>query len=159
MDISCRGGFTDLRGICYLWIWHSPERFRAWCANTALRSVAAEPVDVLQLLFWLFKVLQCAVFVGWCFIYGDGSLWPASPALFNLGLGAALMAAGQALNVSVFHRLGKIGVFYGNKLGYRIPWSRKFPKASPVCWRIADDLGFLLSDALSVRRLVFTSSS
>ena len=69
------------------------------------------------------------------------------------------MAAGQALNVSVFHRLGKIGVFYGNKLGYRIPWSRKFPKASPVCWRIADDLGFLLSDALSVRRLVFTSSS
>jgi len=37
------------------------------------------------------------------------------------------MAAGQALNVSVFHRLGKIGVFYGNKLGYRIPWSRKFP--------------------------------
>jgi len=61
------------------------------------------------------------------------------------------MAAGQALNVSVFHRLGKIGVFYGNKLGYRIPWSRKFPKASPVCWRIADDLGFLLSDALVMR--------
>ena len=113
--------------ICYLWIWHSPERFRAWCANTVLRSIAAEPVDVLQLLFWLFKVLQCAVFVGWYFIYGDGSLWPASPALFNLGFGGTLMVAGQALNVSVFHRLGKIGVFYGSKLGYRIPWSRKFP--------------------------------
>jgi hypothetical protein len=51
----------------------------------------------------------------------------ASETLLNLGFGATLMIAGQALNVSVFHRLGKLGVFYGNKLGYRIPWSRKFP--------------------------------
>jgi len=127
--------------ICYLWIWHSPERFRVWCVNPAHGRVA-EPVDILQTLFWIFKVLQGAVFVGWCFIYGNGSLWPASSSLFNLGFGTVLMAAGQALNVSVFHRLGKIGVFYGNKFGHKIPWSRKFPFS---CLKHPQYVGALLS--------------
>ena len=26
-----------------------------------------------------------------------------------------------------FRRLGKIGVFYGNRLGYHVPWCRNFP--------------------------------
>jgi hypothetical protein len=31
------------------------------------------------------------------------------------------------LNMSVFYRLGKVGVFYGRQLGYEIPWCRAFP--------------------------------
>ena len=41
--------------------------------------------------------------------------------------GAILIVVGQILNFSVFHRLGKIGVFYGNKFGYEVPWHREFP--------------------------------
>jgi methylene-fatty-acyl-phospholipid synthase len=45
----------------------------------------------------------------------------------SLGIGGTLIVAGQILNCGVFYRLGKVGVFYGNKLGYDIPWSRAFP--------------------------------
>ncbi len=128
--------------VCYLWIWRWPERFRDWCAKPALTNLSSEPVDILQFLFCAFKVLQGAVFVGWCVIFDGGALRPASPAVFNLGLGAALIAAGQALNVSVFHRLGKIGVFYGNRLGYKVPWSQRFPFS---CIKHPQYLGALLS--------------
>ena len=29
--------------------------------------------------------------------------------------------------MSVLYRLGKVGVFYGNKFGHAIPWCRAFP--------------------------------
>lgn len=125
--------------ICYLWIWHSPERFRHWCAEPV---VAAGPVEVLQSIFWFFKVLQAAVFVGWCWIYNNGSPQPAHAAALNLGLGVILIVAGQILNLSVFYRLGKVGVFYGNKLGYKVPWSRKFPFS---CLKHPQYLGALMS--------------
>jgi phosphatidyl-N-methylethanolamine N-methyltransferase len=128
--------------ICYLWIWRAPDRFRARCVGSAMSWISAEPVDVLQFLFWGFKILQCAVFVGWCLLHGDGSLWPAGDNPFSLGLGSAMIAAGQILNFSVFYRLGKVGVFYGNKLGYRIPWSRKFPFS---CLKHPQYVGALLS--------------
>jgi phosphatidyl-N-methylethanolamine N-methyltransferase len=44
-----------------------------------------------------------------------------------LAVGTASIVAGQFLNFSVFYRLGKIGVFYGNTFGYVIPWCREFP--------------------------------
>jgi methylene-fatty-acyl-phospholipid synthase len=113
--------------ICYLWIWRSPDTFRAWCSHLAKGKPGIEPIDALQLLFWGFKILQCAVFIGWCFVFGGGSLWPANGNPFTLGVGAMLIAAGQTLNLSVFYRLGKVGVFYGNKFGYQVPWSHKFP--------------------------------
>ena len=45
----------------------------------------------------------------------------------RLPLGGALIVVGQLLNCAVFYRLGTVGVFYGNKLGYDIPWSQAFP--------------------------------
>jgi methylene-fatty-acyl-phospholipid synthase len=84
------------------------------------------PVDVLAFLFGGFKALQGAVFVGWCYFLGDGSLWPRDPWVWSLAAGGALIASGQLLNVSVFWRLGKVGVFYGNKFGYQIPWDQAF---------------------------------
>ena len=116
----------SLERICYVWIWRAPEALRAWCDRPAVVYVGA-PVDVVQKLFYGFKVIQGTVFVGWCYVYGHGSRWPLSGSVWSLGLGGALLVVGQLLNVSVFYRLGKVGVFYGNKLGYEIPWCRKFP--------------------------------
>jgi methylene-fatty-acyl-phospholipid synthase len=87
----------------------------------------SEPMDALALLFYFFKALQITVFFAWCYAFADGSIWPRSVSIWSIAAGAALIAAGQSLNISVFYRLGKIGVFYGNKFGYKIPWSREFP--------------------------------
>ena len=78
-----------------------------------------KPVEVIQKLFYGFKVIQVAVFIGWCYVYGHGSLW--LPERWRRGrwdLGELLLVVGQLLNMSVFYRLGGVvGVFYGNKLG------------------------------------------
>jgi len=86
-----------------------------------------EPVDALALLFSGFKALQLAVFIAWCYLHGDGSLWSFDASVWPLAAGGALIAVGQMLNVSVFYRLGKVGVFYGNKFGYRVSWQNGFP--------------------------------
>ena len=115
-----------LERLCYVWLWRAPEAFGAFCDRPTIAYIG-KPVDVVQKLFYGFKVIQGAVFVGWCYVYGHGSLWPLSGSVWALGLGGALLAVGQILNVSVFYRLGKVGVFYGNKFGYTLPWCRAFP--------------------------------
>ena len=115
----------SLERLCYVWIWRTPERFRAVCDDLA--RAGTTPVTVLRFLFYGFKALQLAVFAGWCLAYGGGSLWPPDGDAWSFGVGAALIAAGQLLNASVFYRLGRVGVFYGNRFGYEIPWCRAFP--------------------------------
>lgn len=122
----CAAILLSLERICYLWIWRNPDAFQQWCARLKIPS-SREPVDVLRLLFYGFKALQGLVFVGWCFIYGNGALFPLSGSVGSLGLGTALIVVGQTLNLSVFYRLGKVGVFYGNKFGHQILWCKKFP--------------------------------
>lgn len=116
----------SLERLCYMWIWHAPEAFRAWCEHPVVAH-CGKPSDIVRQLFYGFKVIQGAVFIGWCYVYGAGSLWPLSGSAWSLGLGGALLGVGQTLNISVFYRLGKMGVFYGNKLGYEMPWCRGFP--------------------------------
>ena len=122
----CAAVVLSLERVCYVWIWRAPDAFRAWCDDLRIID-SRDPVDVLQLLFYGFKVLQISVFLGWCFIYGNGSLLPLSAGMVSFSLGMGLIVVGQMLNLSVFYRLGKVGVFYGNKFGYQVLWCRKFP--------------------------------
>jgi phosphatidyl-N-methylethanolamine N-methyltransferase len=116
----------SLERLCYVWVWRSPETFCTFCAHPAVASLG-EPVAVLQKLFYGFKGIQFAVFFAWCWVAGQGSSAPLSGGSFSLATGGALIVVGQSLNFSVFCRLGKIGVFYGNRFGYEIPWRREFP--------------------------------
>lgn len=113
----------SLERCCYLWIWRAPDAFRVWCERASL----GKPIEVLAKLFYGFKGIQGAVFCGWCYVHGNG--WPLllHGGAISLGVGGALIIAGQILNFSVFYRLGKVGVFYGNKFGYQIPWCQAFP--------------------------------
>jgi phosphatidyl-N-methylethanolamine N-methyltransferase len=112
--------------LTYVWIWRAPETFRAWCLGT-LPSAVRDPVTALAALFALFKALQVTVFVIWCYVHAGGSLWWETGDIRVLALGTLLMSLGQVLNLSVFARLGRIGVFYGNRLGHTVPWCRRFP--------------------------------
>jgi hypothetical protein len=38
-----------------------------------------------------------------------------------------MIAVGQGLNLSVFYRLGAVGVFFGDRLGHEVPWCQGFP--------------------------------
>jgi methylene-fatty-acyl-phospholipid synthase len=40
---------------------------------------------------------------------------------------AALFFAGQVLNVAIYLAIGEDGVYYGFKLGRKVPWSTAFP--------------------------------
>jgi phosphatidyl-N-methylethanolamine N-methyltransferase len=116
----------SLERICYVLIWRAPDAFRDWCRRSPLVGTG-DPVSVLATLFSLFKGLQAAVFLGWCYVQAGGTIWPVATTGWAPLVGAALMIGGQALNLSVFSRLGKVGVFYGNKLGYEVRWCRQFP--------------------------------
>ncbi len=116
----------SLERICYLWIWRKPADFRVLCARPALARIE-DPVDALRFLFFCFKVLQGAVFIGWCFVFGNGSILPLAGSVSSLALGGVLIVTGQILNIGVFYRLGKVGVFYGDKFGYAVRWCQKFP--------------------------------
>jgi methylene-fatty-acyl-phospholipid synthase len=106
--------------IAYAWIWRQPARF----AELAGRMRVADPVNLLEQLFVGFKVLQLVVFGGWCWYFGDRYGWPDT---YLTPLGAALLVTGQLLNASVFIRLGRIGVFYGERFGRAVPWCNDFP--------------------------------
>ena len=113
----------SLERIAYVLVWRFPGTFRKFCA----RGQFGEPIDVLQKLFYGFKGLQLAVFFSWCYVYGGGELWPPQSGALALSIGAILIGIGQFLNFSVFAQLGKVGVFYGNKMGYKVPWCQDFP--------------------------------
>jgi methylene-fatty-acyl-phospholipid synthase len=108
-------------------VWRHPEGFEALCRHRLVAPLG-DAVDVLQRAFCGFKLIQGAVFVAWCFVFDDAGPVP-TPTTDALALvaGGLLCAFGQALNVSVFATLGKIGVFYGNRFGHEVPWQAGFP--------------------------------
>jgi methylene-fatty-acyl-phospholipid synthase len=112
--------------VAYVGILRRPDVFRRWCARPAIARLG-EPVAIVRGLFYAFKVLQLSVFAGWCHVHGHGSLVPETSDPAVLGVAGALIAAGQVLNWSVFYRLGRIGAFFGDRLGYDVPWCREFP--------------------------------
>ena len=116
----------SLERLCYVWVWRHPESFRELCART-LAGVLGQPVDALRRIFYALKVLQLLVFAGWCYIFGNGSLWPASGSVAVFTLGLSLIVLGQVFNIAVFFRLGNAGVFYGNRFGINVPWNSSFP--------------------------------
>jgi methylene-fatty-acyl-phospholipid synthase len=116
----------SIERIWYAWVWHNPSSFRRFCTQPGVAFFGA-PIDVLRNCFLGFKSLQLAVFFGWCYLYGEGTIIPPGNDGPWMAMTGALIVIGQALNLGVFVQLGKIGVFYGNKLGYYVPRCERFP--------------------------------
>lgn len=112
-----------LERITYAVAWNRPDGF----ARLARRAGFPDPVSGLEAAFVAFKLLQGAVFTGWCAWFGALSGWPDGFGTVAAFAGAALICAGQVLNLAVFFRLGRVGVFYGNRFGHAVPWCEGFP--------------------------------
>ena len=112
--------------IVYVWVWRHPQSFITVC-YWFIVGIRGSPVKVLQRLFYGFKVIQAAVFLGWCYVYGQSSLSFLCTSEWVMALASLMILIGQILNLGVFYQLGTVGVFYGCKFGYRVPWCREFP--------------------------------
>jgi methylene-fatty-acyl-phospholipid synthase len=120
------GALLSLERACYVGIARAPRAFRRWCARPWLAPLG-EPILVVQKLFYAFKLLQASVFLGWCYVHGSGPWVPALHSHLALAGAGLAIVIGQLLVWSVFLRLGRAGVFYGDRLGYDVPWCDSFP--------------------------------
>lgn len=114
----------SIERLTYVWAWRRSEQFIAVCRRI---GSGIEPIDALEGLFRLFKVLQLAVFVGWSMWWDGGALTVHGTDGLPLAVASALFVAGQILNFAVFKRLGREGVFYGVRFGHLVPWCNDFP--------------------------------
>jgi hypothetical protein len=127
--------------VVYALVWFYTKAFVAGCTRLPLRWLGSGPINVFQTLVLSFKLLQQLVLLGWVVHATDGDLttpssWYGSLKPLFLGFAAdsprvavamALLVAGQALNAGIYAAIGKKGVYYGFKLGARIPWVTGFP--------------------------------
>jgi methylene-fatty-acyl-phospholipid synthase len=121
LTLGVAAALLSVERLTYIAVWSRPTRFQDVCRRLG------SPVDVLALLFVVFKLVQGSVFVAWCLVHGGGRLLPEGRSVAILSLSAGLLLAGQTLNLSVFKALGRTGVFYGSRFGYSVPWRFTFP--------------------------------
>jgi len=127
--------------VVYALVWFNTEAFVAGCKRLPLRWLGSGPIGVFQTLVLSFKLFQQLVLVGWVVRAVGGDLtdpssWYASLRPLFLDFAAdpprvavamLLLVAGQALNAGIYAAIGKEGVYYGFKLGARVPWVTGFP--------------------------------
>jgi len=118
------GALLGVERACYVWIARAPRSFRAWAARPTV-ALHGKPVVIVAKLFYAFKLLQVSVFLAWCYVH-SGSLVPTAPTVV-IAMAALVLLAGQALVMSAFYRLGRVAVFFGDRLGHEVPWCSAFP--------------------------------
>ena len=121
--LSAAAALLSLERLFYILISHRPDAIRA----RAFQLVAKDPIALVRALFITFKVIQLGVFIAWCFAFGDVRWWAPTAAPAQLAIAALMLVVGQALNLSVFVRLGPKGVFYACELGHEVPYVDGFP--------------------------------
>ncbi len=91
----------------YFYLWNWPQSF--------VSQFPEKPSHSMSLISNGLKVLQ---------LLALGSTWHSSNVRWwNL----ILIFAGQFLNFRVYQLLGEVGVYYGVRFGYSVPWVTEFP--------------------------------
>jgi methylene-fatty-acyl-phospholipid synthase len=118
-------GILSVERLFYVFVARSPGAFQLISRHPVL-SALGTPVEIVEAAFYVFKAIQFSVFGVWCLAHGPGSWRPfGDPAA--LIFGCVFLLCGQVLNLAVFYRLGRVGVFYGDRLGHAVPMCRSFP--------------------------------
>lgn len=118
----------SLEKITYMYVYNHPRKFQAFCKQYLYHKWSE--VNCLGYLLIMFKIIQISVFMYWWNVTGSmNELFQGWAGLIkpNFLIGSLLILAGQYLNLSVFYRLGNLGVLYGKQFGYEIPWATQFP--------------------------------
>lgn len=105
----------------YCFVWTQPRRWTALCGKARL-----QPVSALASFGAVVKLLQLAL-VGVYYLAVAPVIALSEIGIFRFLFCGALICFGQLLNVATYRALGKAGVYYGFKLGRKIPWVTSFP--------------------------------
>lgn len=122
--VALAAALLAIERVCYVLAWRRPDAFCRWAARC---GIARDGVCALERCFYAFKLIQAGVFVGWWRHFATGALLPFDGGPLAIACGALLVAAGQLLNFSAAHRLGRIGMFYGVRFGHVVPRCTRFP--------------------------------
>jgi protein-S-isoprenylcysteine O-methyltransferase Ste14 len=123
---AAAAALLSVERIVYIRICRRPADFRAWCETSSVWR-DQDPVDVVRVLFYVFKAVQAGVFLFWFYLLGNGQLWPPPGGASVTVLGAMIVLFGQALAWTALARLGQVGTFYGAQLGRDVRWQAGFP--------------------------------
>ena len=84
-----------------------------------------DPVEFFAQLAYLMKILSFLA-IG-VYSYSLGSYEFSNMTSTRCLLALALFGVGQFLNMSVYKAIGVNGVYYGTRLGKKVPWYNGFP--------------------------------
>nr|BBC28424.1 phospholipid-N-methyltransferase [Chlamydomonas applanata] len=105
----------------YAFIWFFPKTWQ--------RAFGKGAVDAFAFSGVVGKLVQFQAVALWFWIsQPNGLCLDLSAITLTQWLGFLLLGAvGQALNAGIYHAIGTAGVYYGFKLGKKIPWHSGFP--------------------------------
>ena len=107
----------------YAFIWIKPKLYMK--LSRKYLSDKLEPIVTFTYLASLLKPVQFIAFLAWyCTI---GSISNIQLDVFKVLISLSMIVFGQILNVGIYKAVGANGVYYGIKLGKKIPWCTGFP--------------------------------
>ena len=109
---------TSLTHILYFFIWNYTDKYIKF--SYYLRT---SPIFLMTLLSLLQKLIQISLIINYSIQNNTLIPYVSNFNIYNF----ILITIGQILNISVYYKIGIIGVYYGNKLGYNLPWITTFP--------------------------------
>lgn len=115
----------SLEKMCYMFVFNHPQCFKRF--SEGFINQPEPPVKLLGYFLSAFKIIQLGVFVYWWHITSGLNIFQNTSNMPVMIIGLILIVSGQALNFSVFHKIGNTGVLYGKQFGYPVPWVTSFP--------------------------------
>lgn len=109
---------TSLSHLLYFFVWSFTDRFLCICYYLRIN-----PSFLISFLSIIQKFLQMGVILNYSVEHNTLIPYIENFNIMNL----LLLIIGQTLNTAVYYKLGLIGVYYGDRLGYQLPYITTFP--------------------------------
>ena len=113
--------------VMYYFIWNNGMAFNSFFCNNGVEWFSTFCLALKALQTY---TVYCASFPGSSFFSLDVAALSAHVSTLPLTAWAFFttwFTVGQALNLGIYHAIGKVGVYYGFKMGHHVPWATGFP--------------------------------
>lgn len=140
----------SLPHILYYFIWMKPY---LWMRSATKANL--DPVQRIYHLAVVIKIVQYSAVLYWWYAILEPrqlqtalehiSPWSETPFTFWQGLGIPMFLIGQFLNFAAYGAIGINGIYYGYKLGKKIPWCYDWPFGGPWALKNPQYIGCSIS--------------
>ena len=133
MRLAASRAALSIERLCYTWVHSFSTSFVSFASSPLGKMMGKKPLDVVLTIFYINKVIQLGTFLTfyWYCIdfyspFNAGFSWGAVTPLQWIWLVYGVVV-GQGLNHAIYQAIGKAGVYYGYRLGEKVPWVTGFP--------------------------------